>query len=135
MPSSSSMIRILPRVSIPHLKLGDQVVCLRRSVRRASRQTDGQRDDHGRAAAELAFDVDLAAVHLHDPIGNGEAEAGALSSRLGRKEWSEELVQVLRRDAAARIGNQYLDHIRANGPSRDRNGTGAFYRIGGVIEK
>ena len=58
---------------------------------------------------DLALDVDVAVVALHDRVHDREAEAGALAGRLGREERVEDVVQVLRRNADAGVAELELD--------------------------
>ncbi len=64
----------------------------------------------GGADADLAFDVDLAGVLLHDAVADGEAKAGAfvlalLGFALGGEEGIVDAVEVLLLDAAAGVLN------------------------------
>src|SRR6516164_5064900 len=56
--SSTTRMRLLCRL---HLLLDD----------------DGEREGKSRALTRLRLDPDLAAVHLNDPLGNGQSQAGA----------------------------------------------------------
>src|SRR5512140_22880 len=102
MPSSSSMTRILPLVSMVTLVSRNNVGCRRRTmppIRRTNRQGNGECG----AAADLALHVDLAVVHLDDPIDDRQPEACPLPGGLGGEERSEQLAQVFRWDAGAGV--------------------------------
>src|ERR1051325_2224214 len=64
----------------------------RRQERREPRKPSG-----------LAFDGDLTAVLLDDPVSHGEAEAGPLADVFGCKERIEHFAEHLRRDSGAVI--------------------------------
>src|SRR5438093_1060028 len=63
----------------------------------------GDADGEDGAAAEIALDADLAAVVGDDAVADGEAEARALLLGLRRVERLEDPLDVLGRDAAARV--------------------------------
>src|SRR5258708_7221771 len=77
----------------------------------------------GGAYSELALDVDLAGVLLHDSVADGKAEAGALMRsilRLGLRceEWVVDAVEMFSLDAAAGVLNA---HDHASGSVESRN--------------
>src|SRR6266404_2326480 len=62
--------------------------------------------------ADPAIDGDRAAMLLgHDVVADREAEARPLAGRLGRKEWLEQLVLDLGRNASAVVPHRDLDRI------------------------
>src|SRR5690242_6077392 len=70
------------------------------------------KDDRERGAPPRAADhVDLAAVRLGDPLADGETEAGAGplpgagARRVGAPEAVEDVREITRRDADARVGD------------------------------
>src|SRR5437016_12313282 len=71
-------------------------------------------DDHRRALADGALDLDRSLVILDDLQRHGEAETGALPFRLGGEEGLEDLVPVLRGDAHPGIADPRRDvpHVR-----------------------
>src|SRR6185503_802782 len=77
------------------------------------RARDRQHEGQPRALSQLALHPDLAAVGGDDAVADREAEAGALAHRLGREERVEDLVEVLRRDAAAVVGDGEHDRVGA----------------------
>src|SRR5439155_5220279 len=81
-------------------------------LRSRHRQDQGQ----PRTLADLALDPDLAPVRGDDAVADGEAEAGALSDRLGGEERAEDLVQVLRWDAHAVVGDGEHHRVRSVAP-------------------
>src|SRR5947199_4692180 len=81
-------------------------------LRSRHRQDQGQ----PRTLADLALDPDLAPVRGDDAVADGEAEAGALSDRLGGEEGAEDLVQVLRWDAHAVVGDGEHHRVRSVAP-------------------
>ena len=70
------------------------------------------------AAADLAFDPDLAARLVGEAEDLAEAEAGALADRLGGEERLERAVEHLRRHPAAGVGDADL-HIFAGADVAD----------------
>src|SRR5262245_45216476 len=62
-------------------------------------ESDGERGTH----AHLARDPDLAAVAAEDGMHHRETEAGPLAGRLGGVEGIEDVLQMLGRDADARV--------------------------------
>ena len=78
--------------------------------RRLVGRPEGQEDGEGRALAELALDLDLAAVELDEAARERQAEAGALGAdavRLGELlELAEQPRQILARDADAGVGDR-----------------------------
>ena len=106
----------------------------KRSVgaRRASTSTGcpalGRKIGERRAGADGGIDSDLAAMLADDLEHRGEAEAGAMP--LGREERVENLLEVLRRDAAAVVLHLEL-HVVARGQRgnliRGQRGIGGAY--------
>src|SRR5262245_24182919 len=70
-------------------------------------------DREGGAAPRAALHFDLAAVVVHDPLADPQAEAGALGIALRGVERLKDVLQVLLGDAAARVPQ--LDHHVASG--------------------
>jgi hypothetical protein len=65
----------------------------------------------------------------HDALCDGEAEAGALSGRLGREEGIEDARQDIRRDARAFVGEGDLHLAVAPPARRDREGPPPVHRL------
>src|SRR5215470_8928071 len=74
-----------------------------------ARQGEGE----GGAEAGRAAHVDLAAMLLDDPVNQREPEPRPLF--LGREERLEEMGQIARRDAFARVTDRDLEALAANG--------------------
>ncbi len=71
------------------------------------------------ALADRGLDRDVAAGPLHDAVDHGEAEAGALAELLGGEEGLEDVLEHLRRDAGAGVGDR---HQRPAGRAAPRCG-------------
>ncbi len=84
-----------------------------------------QVDAEDGAAADLAFDRDVAAALLDDAVDHRQAEAGALARPLGGEEGLEDPRQHRRRHAGAGVGDRQ-HHV---GAGRDLGPVGG---VGGV---
>src|SRR5918997_967944 len=90
-------------------------VFLRRLLERIARRTGewpfGEVDEEGRAPADLALHRDVAAVHLDDLLADGEPEAATPGRPravfVHPVEALEELIEVFRRDADARVSDAH----------------------------
>ena len=68
-------------------------------------------DFHRRSVAHFRIDFDVAGRLLDETIDHRKAEAGAGFRALGGEEGLEDLFNVFRRNAAARIGDGDFDII------------------------
>ena len=99
----------------------------------------GQGDAEGgaggaRGRVGVGLHGDLAAVHLDDAVGDGEAEARALADLLGREERAEQLVEVLLGDAHALVLHGD-DDVLVGAVQRDGDGAAVRHRVLGVGEQ
>src|SRR5256885_14446914 len=78
----------------------------------------GQGEGEDGADAGAALDVDLAAVVLHDPVHEGEAEPG--TGGLGRVEGLEDVREVVAADALAGVGHPEEQPAAAGGHRHPR---------------
>src|SRR6185503_10065867 len=86
-------------------------------------------ESEGAAGAGPALDVDVAAMVLHDPVNEGEADAG--SARLGGEEGFEDRAEIGGRDALA--GVVHPDHEPpGHGRHRHLQLTALRHRLHGV---
>src|SRR5215207_7516009 len=84
---------------------------------------NGEANDETRSPPRLALHVDSAAMLFsHDRAGDCQALAGAFADFLGGEEWIEDLIQVLRRDAAAVVADRNRHVVVARG-GRDGEAT------------
>src|SRR5262245_23456274 len=92
----------------------------------------GQADAEDAAAADLALDVDAAAVVADDAVADRQPQPRPLPHRLGGEERLEGVRQVLRADAAAVVLD--LDHRPSllAGPRADLHDAAGAARLGGV---
>ena len=86
---------------------------------RGGRVLDRQVDHEARASPLLAVDAHDAAVRLDDAVDGGEPETGPAPLRLGGEERLEDPVQVLSRDADARVRDRE-HHVGARREARRR---------------
>ena len=99
------------------------------------RQDDGERGPGGAGRrVGVGLDGDLAAVHLDDAVGDGEAEARSLADLLGREERAEQLVEVLLGDAHALVLHRD-DDVLLGAVQRDGDGAAVRHRVLGVGEQ
>src|SRR5512142_1014550 len=129
MPSSSSTTRILPLVSMLSLASCNDIGFGGRMagcIQRTNRQRDGERG----APADLALDVDLAAVHLDNAIDDGQPKPRSLASRLGGEERREQLPQILSRYAGTGIRHERFHELIASRARPDGDRAGALDGIG-----
>ena len=122
-PQIDVHVRSAPPTSAPASPTGRR--------RRAPATGDRQPHDHRRALADLALDVERAAVPLDDAVDHRQAEAGALLLR--REERVEDLRQVVRRDARRRCPRTRTSTtVRRPGRAVDRQRAARGHRLAGV---
>ena len=72
----------------------------------ASWQSDGERGAGGSAGGVgVGFDENIAAVHLDDPVGYGQAESGAFAGLFGREEGLENLLEMFFGNSGSRVAH------------------------------
>src|SRR5262245_43591564 len=81
------------------------------------------------AGAERRFHVDVAAVVLHDPIDEGQTDAGAVGLR--GEERLEDVSEVFLRDAFAGVRDTHLE-ASADGLGRNPQFSAVRHRLHGV---
>jgi hypothetical protein len=109
------MSALLPKAdmcgALAHVRYGPKAhiqACCEAPLFRISNEhsSAGQNDPDFGELAELGIDVDCAGMLLDDDVvTDGEAKAGAFSSRFGREERVEHLFFHVRRDASAVIAD------------------------------
>src|SRR5438477_7412463 len=82
---------------------------------RVSATDRGEAEGEDAAGARRRLHLDLAAVLLHDPVNEGEAEPAAVELR--GEEGLEHVTEVLARDALAGVAHAHLEPI-AHHPCR-----------------
>src|SRR2546425_6459919 len=76
---------------------------------RVSATDRGEAEGEDAAGARRRLHVDLAAVVLHDPVNEGEAEPAAVGFR--GEEGLEDVTEVVERDALAGVGHPHLEPV------------------------
>src|SRR5438270_13423933 len=120
MAASSSMMRILPaaRDSLPAGRCASTAAS---DIYSLPAFHHGKLEMEGGTFTRLALHAYLPGMLLNDAVGHGESQAGAAplplagGSRLGGEEWIVNALDVLLRDANARVRNHYVHAVSVGG--------------------